>query len=143
MISASCPFCHIVCGTAPARIVARSESAIAFFPQSPAAVGHTLVVPTDHLKDIWSVNAETAGMLGEFTLRVAHAVKEAINPDGLSIIQSNGEAATQSVWHLHIHLLPRWEGDGIGPIWPNDSTEDAASLDLAADSIRSALGDSH
>lgn len=140
MVSPNCPFCAIVAGTAAASIVARFASAVAFFPRSPAALGHTLVIPTDHIEDIWSVDLGTARMLSEATLTVAHAVKSAVHPEGLNIIQSNGEAATQTVTHLHIHLLPRWGGDAIGPIWPEESAADPESLDRVLVEIRSKLG---
>ncbi|MAS04606.1 MAG: HIT family protein [Ahrensia sp.] len=140
MDSSTCPFCAIVSGVAEANIVARFDSAIAFFPKSPASLGHTLVVPTDHFEDIWSLDVATASKLSEATLKLARAVKDAVAPEGLNIIQSNGEAATQTIPHLHIHVLPRWNGDGIGPIWPEDSAEDPGLLAHILARLRSTLG---
>ncbi|MFN8228777.1 MAG: HIT domain-containing protein [Mycobacterium sp.] len=136
----ACPFCAIVMGRADANIVARFDSVIAFFPQHPASLGHTLVVPADHVEDIWSLDVATASKLSEATLNVARAVKDAVEPEGLNIIQSNGEAATQTIPHLHIHVLPRWNGDGIGPIWPEDSAEVPGSLERVLERLRSSLG---
>lgn len=140
MNSSACPFCAIVTGLADADIVARFGSVIAFFPKHPASLGHTLVVPVDHVEDIWSMDVATASKLSEATLKVARAVKDAVAPEGLNIIQSNGEAATQTIPHLHIHVLPRWNGDGIGPIWPDDSAEDPGSLERVLERLRSTLG---
>ena len=117
-----CDFCEIVAKEEPARIVMRNEQVVAFFPLEPATLGHTLVVPTDHIPDIWALDDMTATMLTHATLRVARAVRTALSPDGLNIIQSNGAAATQTVQHLHVHVVPRWAGDAIGPIWPPEST---------------------
>lgn len=140
MNSSTCPFCAIVTGVADASIVARFESVIAFFPKRPACLGHTLVVPTDHIEDIWSLDVATATELSKATLKVASAVRNAVDPEGLNIIQSNGEAATQTIMHLHIHVLPRWRGDGIGPVWQEDSTDDSGSLEHVLTRLRSELG---
>jgi histidine triad (HIT) family protein len=116
-----CDFCEIVAKEELARIVMRSERAIAFFPLEPATLGHTLVIPTTHIPDIWALDDATASTLAHATLSVARAVREALSPDGLNIIQSNGAAATQTVQHLHVHVVPRWEGDAMGRIWPPES----------------------
>lgn len=100
----------------------RADQVIAFFPLQPATLGHTLVVPTSHIPDIWALDDDTAATLAHATMRVARAAGEALSPDGLNIIQSNGSAATQTVGHLHVHVVPRWAGDAMGPIWPIDST---------------------
>jgi histidine triad (HIT) family protein len=138
--SPPCPFCAIVSGTAPASIVARFDAAIAFFPEGPATVGHTLVVPMEHIQDVWSLDTKTARSLSEATLKVAHAVTRVVRPEGLSIIQSNGEAATQTVPHLHIHVLPRWGADCIGPNWPKRPAADLETLERALTAIRSEFG---
>ncbi|WP_082703100.1 HIT domain-containing protein [Mycobacterium sp. IS-1496] len=139
VLEPTCPFCDIIAGAAPARVVANFELAIAFFPTSPAAVGHTLVVPKRHLAQVWSLDATTAASLCQATMALVHAVKHAVNPEGLSVIQSNGEAATQTVAHLHIHVLPRWVDDGIGPNWPLEATVDSEPLERALAKMRSDL----
>ena len=95
------------------REVYRDEFVVAFFPTDPAVLGHTMIVPRQHVPDIWSVDEDAAGHLARATVRLAAAVREAVKPEGLNVIQSNGAAATQSVFHLHVHLVPRWEGDAI------------------------------
>ena len=104
-------------GEGPARVVYRDAHAVAFFPLRPAALGHTLVVPRRHMPDIWELPEQTAAHLSRTVLRVAAALRAAVTPDGLNIIQSNGAAATQTVPHLHAHLVPRWAADAMGPIW--------------------------
>lgn len=119
---AGCPFCEIVQNKDPeTREVYRDESAVAFFPTEPATLGHTLLVPCTHVPDVWSLPEEIAAHLGVVTVRLAAAIKDAVSPEGLNVIQSNGAAATQTVPHLHIHLVPRWEGDAVGRIWPPET----------------------
>ena len=118
MATTSCPFCAIIMGEGWAREVYRDDHAVAFFPLRPSALGHTLVVPRRHIPDIWELPEADAACLSRTVLRVAAALRAAAAPDGLNIIQSSGAAATQTVPHLHVHLVPRWAADAMGPIWP-------------------------
>lgn len=132
-----CPFCEIAGREDPdVREVARDRHALVFFPTEPATLGHTLVVPRAHIEDIWGLEPELAAHLGALTVRVAAAVRRAMAPDGLNIIQSNGEAATQTVLHLHIHVVPRWAGDAIGRIWPPETNYAENEKDRAWRAIR-------
>ncbi|WP_433576782.1 HIT family protein [Nocardia brasiliensis] len=118
----TCPFCDIVHRFDPdAREVYRDEYTVAFFPEEPATLGHTLVIPSQHIRDIWSLDLETAARLARTVTALAGAVRRTVVPDGLNIIQSNGEAATQTVMHLHTHIVPRWTNDPIGRIWPPET----------------------
>lgn len=107
-----------------------------FFPLEPATLGHTLVIPRRHIPDIWQLPGDLAAHLARVTLGVAHAVKRAMTPDGLNIIQSNGEAATQTVFHLHIHVVPRWHNDAVGRIWPPETSYSNRQMDSAWQAIR-------
>ena len=134
-----CPFCEIVLRENPhAREVYRDEQVVAFFPEEPAALGHTMVVPRAHVPDIWSLDEATAAHLARATLRLAGAIREAIEPEGLNIIQSNGEVATQTVFHLHVHLVPRWAGDAMGTIWPEETGYSEREKDDALVRVREA-----
>lgn len=139
MSSGECPFCAIIAGTEPARRVLDSTDAIAFFPKEPATLGHTLVVPRKHFADVWSLDDGTAQALAEAVLVVAHAIRRVFQPQGLNIIQSNGEAATQTVPHVHVHVVPRWHDDDMGPIWPTRRRHDEALLARAANELQQAL----
>ncbi|WP_091330252.1 HIT family protein [Micromonospora aurantiaca (nom. illeg.)] len=133
----ACPFCTIVQRRDfDAREVYRDEMAVAFFPLEPATLGHTLVVPREHVPDIWSLDDETASHLARVALRLSRAVRCATEPEGLNIIQSNGTAATQSVFHLHVHIVPRWSGDGLGRIWPPETSYSDRQKDQVWDRIR-------
>jgi histidine triad (HIT) family protein len=133
-----CPFCEIASRDDPgAREVYRDDETVAFFPIEPAALGHTLVAPRRHVADIWELDDELVCRLGMVTLRAAHAIRRAMQPDGLNIIQSNGAAATQTVFHLHVHVVPRWGGDAIGRIWPPETNYSGDAKDDAWELIRS------
>ncbi|WP_218000222.1 HIT family protein [Millisia brevis] len=134
-----CPFCNIVRrDDLDAREVYRDEHVIAFFPTEPAVLGHTMVAPREHIPDIWSLHEDIATHLARATVRVASAVREATELKGLNIIQSNGEVATQTIFHLHVHLVPRWDGDAMGPIWPNETDYTEQAKDLMQERVRQA-----
>ncbi|WP_284964285.1 HIT family protein [Cutibacterium namnetense] len=136
-----CPFCEIVQQDDPvAREVYRDDHVVAFFPTEPAVLGHVLLVPRRHVPDIWSLKPEEAARLSRTSLRISSAIRDALVPDGLNVIQSNGEAATQSVPHLHIHLVPRWDNDAVGPIWPDETDFSEAEKDKALQRVRGAVG---
>lgn len=134
-----CPFCEIAQREDPdAREVYRDEHVVAFFPTEPAVLGHTMVVPRKHIADIWAVDEATAQHLVCATAHLAKAIREAVHPEGLNVIQSNGESATQTVFHLHVHLVPRWEGDAMGTIWPETTDYSEAEKDQTRAAVREA-----
>lgn len=118
------------------REVYRDDRVVVFFPLEPATLGHTLVIPRQHVRDIWAIDRDIAMHLGWTTVKVAHAVRRAMRPDGLNIIQSNGEAATQTVMHLHVHVVPRWHDDEVGRIWPPETSYSETEKDEAWEAIR-------
>jgi histidine triad (HIT) family protein len=118
-----CPFCEIAAqGDPDTREVYRDSHIVAFFPTEPATLGHTLIIPRRHAPNIWALTQDEAAHIGRASVLVAHAIQSAINPHGLNVIQSNGAAATQTVLHHHTHLVPRWENDTIGKIWPPETS---------------------
>jgi histidine triad (HIT) family protein len=98
------------------------------------------VIPTRHLSDIWGVGAKESHVLADATLRVAAAVAQATNAEGMNILQSNGVAAGQSIFHLHVHIVPRKVGDRMPILWPDDAEWGVEQLDAVADDICSAMG---
>lgn len=136
----SCPFCRIVDGSdADAQVVGEAERWVAFFPLHPATRGHTLIVPRHHVRDFWEADSATAAELADACGTVGRALADLLGPDGMNLITSAGEAAEQTIFHLHLHVVPRWHGDDISPIWPPESdSAETASPDLARD-VREAL----
>jgi len=138
----TCVFCDIVAGTGPARILYEDGRTVAFMPLRPAAVGHTLLVPRTHVRSLWELPATAAHHLTTALLALAPALRHALAPDGLNIVNSAGAAASQTVFHLHIHLVPRWHGDTFGPLWPAPSERPSLEDERqrrAAESIRTEL----
>ncbi len=131
-----CEFCRIIARQQPARIVYETDSAIAFFPLKPAALGHTLVVPRMHVQDLWSVTEDLGCQLMIVSIDVGNAIKHALQPDGMNLISSTGRAASQTVFHLHLHLVPRWTNDHIGNIWPPSEPWNEEVKDEVAELIR-------
>lgn len=134
----SCPFCQIVQGEDQSvEIVCEDESWIAFFPLDPATPGHTLIIPRTHISDLWAAPAFLVAELMSAALRVGKAIHSAISPEGMNLITSAGKAAEQSVFHLHLHVVPRWAQDGFGRIWPIEGRKyENADLENVADLIR-------
>lgn len=138
--SDSCAFCAIASGDAPAREVLRTLDVVAFFPTEPAVLGHVLVVPVRHVELVYDLDESSASTLAMATLQVARAVRDVFSPAGLNIVQSNGEAATQTVPHVHVHVVPREAQDAIGDFWPETGVSDDALLDAAMTDLAARLG---
>jgi histidine triad (HIT) family protein len=133
-----CDFCSIAQGNDDsAEIVCEAPEWLAFFPQNPATPGHCLVIPRTHFRDLWSVGPDLSGELMTGCVNVGRAVQLALKPDGMNLITSAGSIAEQTVFHLHLHIVPRWKRDGFGPIWPPESKYEDADLVDVADRIRS------
>ncbi|MFJ8902142.1 HIT family protein [Streptomyces sp. NPDC102370] len=113
-----CDFCAIVEERAPAATVWEDGSNMAFFPLRPAALGHTLVIPKAHYADLFEVPDPALCDLMQAVAVVGRGIRAALRPDGINVINSSGKAASQTVFHVHVHLVPRWTGDRFGNIWP-------------------------
>lgn len=109
----SCVFCEIVVGDGEAFVVGTSEKAIAFLDIAPLATGHTLVVPTRHVKDLLEGGAEVLNEVAPLVEETARMLVGRLDADGINVFQSSGAAAGQDVFHFHVHLLPRWRDDGV------------------------------
>ena len=118
-IDPSCAFCAIAVGRdRSVDIVCEEPLWLAFFPTAPATPGHTLVIPRAHIPDLWQADSVLGEALMRGAIRVGRAIGDALAPDGMNLITSAGSAAEQTVFHLHLHVVPRWRTDPIGPIWP-------------------------
>jgi histidine triad (HIT) family protein len=106
----SCIFCRIAQKQVPANRVYEDEKVLAFLDIRPLNEGHTLVIPKAHYENIFDVPQELNAYIHGVTKQIAIAVKKATNADGISIIQQNGKAANQDIPHLHVHVIPRYEG---------------------------------
>lgn len=136
----SCPFCRIARGEDPeAVVVYENDSTVAFSPLAPATRGHLLVVPKAHTPRVWDLKPDDASAVMATVVRVADAVRLSLNPPGLNVIQSNGAKATQSVDHVHFHVLPRWNRDRMALRWPSRPAESRLRQCDTAAVVRSAI----
>jgi histidine triad (HIT) family protein len=117
-VDLSCVFCKIVAKQIPAAIVHEDDETLAFMDLGQVNPGHVLVVVKAHAENLFELNDAQAAAVFRSTAKLARAIREAFEPPGLTLFQANGKAALQSVFHFHIHVLPRWENDGVGLAWP-------------------------
>ena len=112
-----CVFCKIVAGEVPSFTLFEDEATLAFMDINPANEGHALVIPKEHVVDLYSMSDEALARTMATAKKVAAAVARTLNPDGLNLVQCNGPAAAQSVMHFHVHVLPRVRDDGLAMNW--------------------------
>lgn len=132
----SCSFCQIVRGLVPAEVIYETEHTLTFFPLEPATRGHTMVIPKRHIPNFLEATPRDVPELGAAVLTVGNALQAVLQPAGMNLITSAGEAASQSVMHLHIHLVPRWFDDAVGEIWPPKVSTPNHVLENVADALR-------
>ena len=113
-----CVFCRIVARQIPATVVHEDEHTLAFMDLGQVNPGHVLVAVKAHAENLYALDDAQAGAVLRAAARVARAIREAFKPEGLSVYQANGKAAGQTVFHYHLHLVPRHEGDGMALTWP-------------------------
>ena len=134
-----CLFCGIVAGDVPGQVVDSDEHTVAFMDINPATRGHALVVPRRHSADLMEVSDEDLTYTMLAARRLARRIREALQPDGFNILNSCGAAAWQTVYHFHVHVIPRYVDDPLRLPWvpgPGDPDEIAA----VAEQLRGADG---
>jgi histidine triad (HIT) family protein len=131
-----CAFCKIARREAPASYVYEDEKVAVFLSTRPVNVGHTLVVPRKHYENIFEIPEEEVAHLSKIVKKVAHAVKKAVSAEGIRIVQNNGEAAGQVIFHLHVHIIPMY---AEFPSLHNRETREASALNGDAKRIRQFL----
>lgn len=114
---ADCIFCAIVAGDLPAEVVEADEHAIAFLDVSPATRGHTLVIPRTHANDLFAIDPEDLAQVTRMAQAVAKRMPQALGCDGVNLLNSCGAAGWQTVFHFHMHVIPRYEGDPLRLPW--------------------------
>ena len=113
-----CVFCRIVAGQIPSTPVYEDEHTLAFMDIGQVNPGHVLVAVKAHVESLYALDDAQAAAVQRAAARVARAIRDAFSPQGLSVYQANGKAAGQTVFHYHVHLVPRHEGDGMALTWP-------------------------
>ena len=128
-----CLFCKIVAGQIPSTRVYEDERTIAFMDINPGTRGHLLVIPREHAKDLLEIDLEDLAACARTAQRMARTAKEKLGADGINLINSCGAKAWQTVFHFHVHVIPRYDGDPLRLPWqptPGDRAEIAQAADL-------------
>jgi len=113
-----CVFCKIVAGQIPSTRVYEDEHTLAFMDIGHVNPGHTLVAVKKHAANVFELEEPQAEAIACAIVKISRALKKTFEPEGLSVYQANGKAAGQTVFHYHVHLLPRHTGDGMELTWP-------------------------
>lgn len=130
-----CIFCRIANGEIPSNTVYENSDFRVILDVAPAAKGHCLILPKEHFKNIFDIDADTAAKLFSLATEVARALRQELHCDGLNIVQNNGAAAGQTVDHVHLHLIPRFEDDDVSIGW-NPKQSDSQELAQLANALR-------
>jgi histidine triad (HIT) family protein len=130
-----CLFCKIVEGTIPALIVDEDERTVAFMDINPATRGHALVVPRRHARDLLEIEPDELEATILAAQRLARKASERLSADGVNLLNSCGQAAWQTIYHFHIHVIPRYEGDPLRLPW-TPAEGDPEEIAAAADALR-------
>lgn len=136
MAEEKCIFCKIIAGEIPSTTVYEDEDFRAILDVNPAVRGHVIILPKKHAADIFELEDEVAARIFPVAKKIAAALKKTFQCDGVNILQNNGEAAGQTVFHLHVHVIPRYYGDGVNIMWKPGETPD---LEAVADEIKKNL----
>lgn len=129
MKNKDCIFCKIANGEISANALYEDDVVKVIFDLGPASRGHVLILPKNHFNNIYDLDEETAAHIFKVAVKTANAIKDALEPEGLNIVQNNGELAGQTVFHFHMHLIPRYKGDNVHVTWtPGEITEEEVAL---------------
>src|SRR2546421_3857826 len=133
-----CIFCAIVAGTAPSRKLAEDDRTVSFLDIFPLTRGHALVIPKRHARDLFEVPADDLAAVALMSQQVAAAAMSGLAAEGVNLLQANGAVAYQTVFHFHVHVLPRYRGDGF-KVELNRRPGDDVDMDAVADAYRRGL----
>ncbi|MFU0827943.1 MAG: HIT domain-containing protein [Lachnoclostridium sp.] len=131
-MSDNCIFCKIVNNEISSVSLYEDDDFKVILDISPATKGHAVLIPKKHFPNLFEMDEETAKKVFVVVAKVAKAMKEELKCDGFNILQNNGEIAGQTVFHFHIHLIPRYKGDSVQLTWDHVSYKDGEAAELAA-----------
>lgn len=135
MSEPDCLFCKIIAGELPAQIVDEDEHTVAFMDINPATRGHALVVPRTHARDLLEIEEDELAATMWAVQRLARKVHERLGADGINVLNSCGQAAWQTIFHFHMHVIPRYQGDPLRLPWiPAEGDPD--EIAAAAEALR-------
>ncbi len=119
-----CIFCKLANGDIPTNTIYEDSDFRVFLDAGPATKGHCLIVPKEHFDDLENIDDSVASKVMPLAKKIMKLLKEKLSWDGFNVVQNNGEAAGQTVFHFHVHLIPRYKDDGQKILWKPQSPED-------------------
>ncbi|MBZ4666903.1 MAG: histidine triad family protein [Epulopiscium sp.] len=133
-----CLFCKIANGEIPSATVLENSEFRVILDRFPGSKGHLLIIPKEHVENIFEIDPEKGGRLFALSVQLAKILKKELDLEGLNIVQNNGKIAGQTIFHFHLHLIPRYSDDRINITWkPTEPTEE--ELDVLAKKLYKAL----
>ena len=130
-----CIFCKIAAGEIPSKTLYEDDKVKVIFDVSPATLGHTLIIPKEHYANVFEIKDELLAYAHTVAKKIAIALKEATGCKGINILQNNGEVAGQSVFHLHVHIIPRYDDDDAHIKW-TPGIQDSEGLEKIAEKVK-------
>lgn len=125
-----CIFCKLANGDIPTNTIYEDEDFRVILDAAPATKGHALILPKNHFANIYELDDETAAKVFVLAKKMATSMTEKLGCDGFNLVQNNGELAGQTVFHFHLHLIPRYEGDGQEILWKPTSPSDEQQKEI-------------
>ena len=138
MTDSNCIFCKIANGEIPSKTLYEDDSFRVILDISPASKGHAIILPKNHAANLYELPDEDASKIMVVAKKVATALKNVLHCDGMNILQNNGEAAGQTVFHLHVHLIPRYENDHVTITWESGA-EGSSLADEVVEQVQKAV----
>lgn len=135
----NCIFCKLANGDIPTTTLYEDDDFRIIFDAAPATLGHALILPKEHVANVFEIPEELQAKAYILAKKAAAALAEAFGADGINILQNNNEAAGQSVFHFHIHLIPRYKGDGAMMSW-KPGEQDSAALEAGLAKFKEIFG---
>jgi histidine triad (HIT) family protein len=133
MVKDDCIFCKLANGVIPTNSLYEDDVVRVIFDASPASKGHVLIIPKQHFDNVYSLDEDTAAHIFKVAVKVAGALKDVLNLEGLNIVQNNGEIAGQTVFHFHMHIIPRYKGDTVNVGWKPGELDEATVKQIQED----------
>jgi len=128
----NCIFCKLANGVFQTNVVYEDEDFTAFLDASPASKGHTLIVPKQHVANVFELSDDLGSKIYPVAKKIATRQKEVFGCDGVNILQNNGPAAGQTVFHLHVHVIPRFDNDGVISDWDHLELSDDEQKEICS-----------
>lgn len=132
MVKDDCIFCKLANGVFPTNKLYEDDDFTVILDAAPANKGHALILPKQHYDNLFEIDDEVSAKVLPLAKKIAAALKEELGCDGVNVVQNNGVAAGQTVFHFHVHVIPRYDNDNCGLGWPQKEVDNDEQAELAA-----------